>query len=131
MKNPLVSDEYLRQIIEFCKPAPLLDRYLIVDCRYFWTNKEDHRIKGHHRPHVVDHKVYNFNEIHIRCRKHMKPIICKTDVQPNGYLNFSVYDTNEFFVFIIAHELLHQLQDDIQSVVAPHEEAINLLYELG
>ena len=131
LTKPEISDEYIRQIIAFCKPAPLLDRYVIMDYRYFWTNKDDHRVKGSHQPHVEKHRVFNYNEIRIRCRKHMKPIVCDTVLQPTGYLDFTVLDQNEFFVFITSHELIHQLQDDIEVTSGNHHEAINLLYELG
>lgn len=116
---PFVPDEYLHSIMNFVMPELLRDRYVVVDVRYFWTNKHDHRITGSHQPYVRKHRVYNFNEIRIRCRRNTKPIITETHVNENGYIDFTVLDKNEFFVFIFAHEFLHQLQDDYEETGSP------------
>lgn len=110
--NTKYPTKFLRQLIKFCEPPYLANRRVVFDFKHYFSNDRYH-VKGEHGPFVLKHRVYNFNFIKIRIKRNPLPIIEKTRIRDDGYIDYTCLDEYEYLVSIISHELFHQLQDDV------------------
>ena len=128
--NTKYPTEFLRQLIKFCEPPYLANRRVVFDFKHYFS-KDRYHVKGEHGPFVLKHRVYNFNFIKIRIKRNPLPIIEKTKIRDDGYIDYTCLDEYEYLVSIVSHELFHQLQDDIFEGVSTQAKKYALRFSSG